>query len=94
MQVDVQCAQNCFLADIDVWHQVECLHVDAYADPVHNFRCLHVLIAELLLRASDFFKVQLEVSLQFFHVELEVTNFTQVVHLLYEKHGVVLVACH
>lgn len=94
MEIDVQRAQNCFLVKINIWHQVECLHVDAYADPIHNFRCFHVLIAELFLRAPNFFKVQLEVSLQFFHVELEVTNFTQVVHLLYKKHGVVLVACH
>ena len=39
-------------------------------------------------------KVQLKIGLQLFHVEFEVADLAQIVHLLDKKHRVVFVCCH
>jgi hypothetical protein len=43
---------------------------------------------------SNLLQIQVEVGLQFLHVELEVAHFGEIVHLLDEEHGVVLRCCH
>jgi len=94
LHIDVECAQDSFFLGVYVWNQLQGLHVNRDTNPVAECR-IDVLLREIVLGMTpNFVKIQNKVSLELLHVELEVADLRKFVHLLDEKHGVVLRCRH
>ena len=94
LHVDIKSAQDALLLSVDVRNQLKRCHINRNTDPVAQ-RDIEVLLIELVLSmTANLLEIEDEVCLKLSHVELEVTDLRQLVHLLDEEHSVVLRCCH
>ena len=94
LHVDVECAKNTVLLRVDVRNELQCFHINAYANPVAKLGVNVLTLILVLSVASNLLQVQDEVGLELSHVEFEVADLGQLIHLFYEKHGIVLGCSH
>ena len=94
LHVDIESAEHGFLLNINVWNQLKRLHVNGDADPIAQLRVNVLALVLVFSMASDFLEVQHEVCLQLSHIELEVADLGQLVHLLDKEHCVILRCGH
>ena len=82
LNVDIEGAKDAVFARVHVRVQLQTGHVNRDANPI---KALLIDIIEVaLILTSDFLQVKWKVGPQFAHVELEIANLGQLVHLLYE----------
>ena len=92
LNVDVEGAEHAVFARVHVRVELQACHVDRDADPV---KAVHIDIVEVaFVLTPNFLQVEREVGPQFAHIELEIANLGQLVHLLYEQHRIVLARRH
>ena len=94
LHVDIKCAQDALLLSVDVRDQLKRCHINGDTDPVAQLN-IEVLLVEFVLSVTaNLLEIEDEVCLKLSHVELEVTDLRQLVHLFDEEHSVVLRCCH
>jgi hypothetical protein len=94
LHVDIQSAENSFFLDVDIWHQLQRIHVDGDSNPGAVIN-VDVLLDEVVVRvAANLSQVQREAGLEFLHIHFEVIGLAQFLQLLNNQHGIVLVGGH
>ena len=77
LHVDIQSAENSFFLDVNIGHQLQCIHVDGDSNPGAVIN-VDVLLGEVVVRvAANLSQVQREAGLEFLHIHFEVISLAQ-----------------
>lgn len=94
LHVHIQRAKLGFFAGVDVWHQLQRLHVNRYADPAAHYFVDALLLVQFCARHANLGQVYVEAGLQLLTVELEVGTLRELVELFDKQHSVVFRSSH
>lgn len=77
LHVDIQSAENSFFLDVNIGHQLQCIHVDGDSNPRAVIN-VDVLLGKVVVRvAANLSQVQREAGLEFLHIHFEVISLAQ-----------------
>ena len=74
LHIDVKSAENGVFLGIDVRDQLQGLHLDGDSNPIAEGGVNVLGVQVMTSVAADLLKVEIEVRLQFLHIELEVAH--------------------